>query len=139
MALTIAVALSAGAFACASPAPAPTTLTAADVPRVEEKAAAQEVQKPAGQLACRSTNAVDGTSELYLEWQGDAAKGTLRRTAPSGSITEQPVKAERYKDMIIADEPGSNDLVEHAATVRTHEGKPYIRFGGYKGGWLKCE
>jgi hypothetical protein len=133
--LTIAVALVAGAFvACAPAKPATTTLTSAELPAPKEAE-----PPPPGQLVCRASSIHDGTTELFLEWNGGAAKGTLRRTAPSGMVSQQNVRAERYKGMIVADDTLSTDLVVHAATVREHNGKPHIRLGESKQGWIACE
>jgi hypothetical protein len=127
--------------ACASPA-APTTLTAADISTPSAREAAKDATPGAaaeGQLVCRTKSSAEGTTELFLEWKGTEAKGSLRRTAPSGNVTTQNVHAERYKGMIIADDTSATDLVIHAATVADHNGKQHIRLGDWKSGWAACE
>lgn len=144
--LTVFVALAAGAFvACAPPPTASTAITAAEVsrpspaeaPPVAEAVEASEV--PAGQLACRTKSRVDGTSELYLEWNGGVAKGVLRRAAPSGMVYVQRVQAERSNGMIVADDAGETDLVVHAAVVRQENGKQLMRLGDGTQSWSICE
>ena len=136
--LTVAAALlsTSALVACAPPrTESTTTLTAAEV----APAAKEAPPPPDGQLVCRSTSVAEGTTELYLEWKGSAAKGTLRRVAPSGETHVQKVQAERYKGMIVADDTLSTDLAIHAATIREHNGKQRIRLGDAKQGWSVCE
>jgi hypothetical protein len=132
----------AGAVACAPDRPASTVLTSADVtakdvPTAKEEAAPAE-EPPAGELVCR-IDGPEGKAELYLDWKKSSATGTLRIVAPSGNTTEHKVEAERYKGMIIADDIHSRDLVVHAATVRDHEGKRYMRIGEWSQSWMKCQ
>jgi hypothetical protein len=143
---TILALLALAVGACASQQ-GTTTVTAADVgpptgqakeSSVQTSAKAQE-NAPAGKLACRSTTRDEGTVELYLDWNGKEAKGLLRRTAPSGMVSDLIVHAERVKDAIIADDPNSTDLVSHAAVVGEHGGKKYIRLGDSKQNWAPCE
>jgi hypothetical protein len=154
--LTAVAALAFGAMvACAPPAKEPAapssssaTLTSGEVndapPAAREAQPTANDSKPApasgpGQLVCRTTNSNDGTTELFLEWSGTSAKGLLRRTAPSGMVHEQNVRAERYKGAIVADDVNSTDLVVHAATVAEHNGKQHIRLGEAGGGWVRCD
>ena len=149
----VAMALGCGLTACASagapPATAPTTITGAEltsaspateVPAAREftaEAAASTASPPApaaeapahGKLVCRTTNCVDGTTELYLDWNGKVASGVIRRTAPSGMVYEQVVRAERYQGTIVVDEPSVTDLVQHAAMVVEQSGKLHMRVG----------
>jgi len=88
---------------------------------------------------CRTKTSAEGTTELFLDWNGAAAKGVLRRTAPSGNVTLTNVRAERYNGQIIADDTQSTDLVVHAAAVREQGGKRLIRLGDWKQAWSACE
>ena len=125
--------------ACATPKAGSTSITSADAPaaeqssssapseKISEKAAAPAaVDAPEGELVCR-TASNDGTSELYLTWTGNEARGTLRTIAPSGAVTDLKVRAERNNARIIADDVGSTDLVSHAAVVAEQNGKRRIR------------
>ena len=85
---------------------------------------------------CKTKTAGDGTTELYLAWEGTAAKGVLRTVTPSGMVYAQPVRAERHQGKIIVDEPSSTDLAVHAAVVGQHAGKTYMRRGD---AWTACE
>jgi hypothetical protein len=142
---TLTFAVFAGVFvACAPTQTASTTTTAADLPSPSRSDApstreAADADGPEGQLACKSRSMAEGKAELYLDWNGSSARGTLRREAPSGMVSVQNIRAERYKGMVIADDTLSTDLVVHAATLREHNGKKYIRLGDYKQAWLACE
>lgn len=132
----IFLAISLGLVACAPPRASTTTVNAAAVPSSEaaEPSAASATAEPApqaakeapppaldappGQLVCKTTRPLEGTTELYLEWSGGEAKGTLRTIAPSGLVHEQKVQAERYQGRIIVDDLGSTDLAVHAAVVK---------------------
>ena len=140
-----------------------TTTTAADVssaspseatteaaPAAREAAPAQLAQNPlaadsevpvpaAGQLVCRTKGAVDGTTEVFLEWTGSSATGTLRRQAPSGMVYVQRVRAERADSLIIVDEPSNEDLMSHAAVIGKQDGKTLMRTGGPGQPWTACE
>ena len=130
---------------------AATTTTAADVanatpsevpaPREAAPAAEADVPAPAlpGQLVCRAKSVVDGTTEVFLEWNGKSATGTLRREAPSGMVYVQRVQAERADSLIIVDEPGNEDLMSHAAVIGKQDGKTLIRIGGAGQPWTPCE
>ncbi len=93
----------------------------------------------AGQLVCRTTGAVDGTTEVFLEWSGSSATGTLRRQSPSGMVYVQRVKAERAASLIIVDEPSNEDLMTHAAVIGKQDGKTLMRIGGAGSPWTACE
>jgi hypothetical protein len=147
----VAMALGCGLTACASagapPAVAPATLTAAELsapaaaPETEPTPARDEATAaPApGKLVCRTTNRVDGTTELYLDWNGKVASGVLRRTAPSGMVYEQVVRAERYQGTIVVDEPECTDLASHAAMVVEQNGKLHMRVGAPGQAVTACE
>jgi hypothetical protein len=107
---------------------APLTKTA---PRTENEDA------PKGQLVCRTT--ADGNAhQIYLEWNGDTAKGTLRTSTPSGMVRQEPIKAERYKARIIIDDPNSDDVAIHKATlVEDRKGK-HIQLGDHTQRWIDC-
>lgn len=153
----IAMALGTGVTACASAgAPsgaavaAPTTLTAAELtssspasPVSTEIPASHEASAPAdapaGKLVCRTHNCVDGTTELYLDWDGKVASGVIRTTAPSGMVYEKKVRAERYQGTIVVDEPSCTDLAEHAAMVVEQNGKLHMRVGAPGQAVSACE
>jgi hypothetical protein len=90
------------------------------------------------QLVCRTTSS-EGTMELSLAWDGSEAKGSLAQTGPSGNVTSQRVRAERFKTMIVVDELNQQDLVTHAAVVAEKEGKRYMRVGDDGKPWRACE
>jgi hypothetical protein len=125
-----------------------TSMTAADVdqdksataettPASREAAPAAKAEELPGQLACKTSNRDSGTTELRLEWNGNTATGTLRTIAPSGETTTQRIKAERYRGMIVVDEPGQEDLTSHAAIVAPSKGKQAMRVGS--GMYSACE
>ncbi len=91
----------------------------------------------AGQLVCRAT--ADGNAhQIFLEWNGDTAKGTLRTSTPSGMVRLEPIKAERYKARIIIDDPTSDDLAVHKATlVEGRKGKQ-LQMGDHTQPWTQC-
>ena len=99
-----------------------------------------------GQLVCK-TKGLEGTTELFLEWKGDNAKGVLHSVKPSGMVYDQRVTAERGGNgLIIVDEPGSSDLVCHAAVIVQQNGKKHIRLGSGHAShtdapqpWTDCE
>src|SRR5262245_4808872 len=105
----LTLAFVAGSLIACAPRTATTTTTAADVSipasrkeaGAHEKRAAQEAAD--GQLECRTKSNAEGTTELYLDWNGSSARGTLRHVAPSGNVSLQNVRAERHKGAIIAD------------------------------------
>ncbi|MBX3232105.1 MAG: hypothetical protein KIT84_19680 [Labilithrix sp.] len=130
------------AVACASSttnAVGTTTVTSSEVAEPESRESSPRAEEPTGQRVCRTTNIHDGTTELFLDWKKGSATGLLRRTAPSGVVTEQKVNAERVKGSIIADDVHSQDLAVHAAQVRDHKGRTYMRLGESKSGWFPCE
>ncbi len=92
---------------------------------------------PTGQLVCRAT--ADGNAhQIFLEWNGDTAKGTLRTSTPSGMVRLEPIKAERYKARIIIDDPTSEDLAVHKATlVEDRKGKQ-LQMGDHTQPWTQC-
>lgn len=130
-----------------------TTTTAADVanatpaevpaaPTPRESAPEADVAAapaPAGQLVCRAKSVVDGTTEVFLEWTGHSATGTLRHEVPSGMVYVQRVQAERADSLIIVDEPGNEDLMSHAAVIGKQDGKTLMRIGGAGKPWMPCE
>jgi hypothetical protein len=149
--LSVAVAASACASAPRAAATSSTSTTAGEVSSLSSEPAARELSPEVeasgksetsdqpGQLACRTKSAIDGTSELYLEWNGTIARGVLKRVAPSGMVYVEPVKAERYKGAIIAGPPESIDLATHAAVVGSQNGKQYMRVGDSQQAWTACE
>ena len=148
----LVVTLFAGLVGCASKGStaSTTTMTAADVQStkssteaapapVAREASSQSAKQEElpGQLVCKTSNRDTGTTELRLEWTGSSATGTIRTIAPSGETTVQRIKAEKYRGMIIVDEPGQEDLVSHAAMVAPSNGKQAMRVGS--GMYTTCE
>ena len=117
-----------------------TETTSAEIPTARESGpGAIPGERPAGQLVCRATSIHQGTIEVYLDWKGTSASGTLRRKMLSGNITEQKLHAEHVKGAIVADDVMSQDLVVHAAMIREHKGHTYVRLGDWKQGWTPCD
>lgn len=140
----VAILLASTATGCASANQvSTTTLTSASIDdkgipssrEAEETAAAMRE----GELVCRAKTQFEGTVELYLDWKNGAAKGIVRRVAPSGDVHVTKVTAEKYKDAIVADDPASNDLAVHAAMVQMHNGRNHIRLGDWKQPWAPCQ
>jgi hypothetical protein len=117
-----------------------TTTTSAEIPAARESGSgAIPGERPAGQLVCRATSIHEGTIEVYLDWKGTSASGTLRHRTLAGKTTEQRLHAERVKGAIVADDVTSDDLVVHAAMIREHKGHTYVRLGDWKQGWTPCD
>ena len=118
-----------------------TTVTSAEITAPAPGGARSELggETPVGHLVCRAESIHEGKIELYLDWKDSGASGTLRRRAPSGDVSEVKVHAERVKGAIVADDVMSRDLVVHAAMVREHKGRTYVRLGDWKQGWTPCE
>jgi len=152
----VTLAILAGAsllVACASPNAATTALTAADVsgpaatespapaaPATAAAPAAAESDAPApGRLVCTTKDGLGVKTQLFLEGDGATASGVLRSVGPSGNVTTRRIRAERLDGLIVADDPNETDLVVHAATVRQHAGKAYMRLGAHDQPWSKCE
>jgi hypothetical protein len=146
--IAVIVTLFAGLMGCAAKtnSASTTSMTAADMPSTKSETvdapAAREashakLEELPGQLVCKTSNRDDGTRELRLEWTGSSATGTIRTIAPSGETTVQHIKAERYRGMIVVDEPGQEDLVMHAAVVAPSNGKQAMRVGS--GMYASCE
>ena len=140
--LLAAALLSTMAYACASPPPAQATLTAADIAKLKEPPAPKDNAPPpmpedAGKLACRAASRDEGTTELYLKWENGSAKGVLRTTAPSGNVTMLNVGADSHNGVTVVDDVLTGDLVEHAAVVKSQDGKRVIHLHGASA-WLTC-
>jgi hypothetical protein len=117
-----------------------TTTTPATPPNDDAPAAAAEAEEFPGQLVCRTKSLTDGTAELFLDWKGATAMGTLRRVAPSGMIYVQRVQAERAGTLIVADATcGETDLVTHTAMITQQNGKQLMRLGDGNRPWSACE
>ena len=134
---------------CGGSAQAPVTTSAAPSPAISEAPApsaeappaseASSDPPPAGHLECRAVDAVDGTNELYLTWDGNEATGVIRSTTQSGMRHEQRVKAERADGIIVVDDPHESDLVTHAAVLQKQGGSLKMRLGkGMSGNWVAC-
>lgn len=136
-------------FACASPpATSSPSLTAADVSEmpssrepVGSEGAAQPVDRagPRNDVICRAKDAFGVVNELSITWTSAGGAGFLRRTTPSGMQEELRVRAERYRDLVIADAPNEEDLMSHLAVVGRHKGKLHMRVGGTSPAWVPCE
>jgi hypothetical protein len=124
----------------APPAAAPSedaTMPAKTAEPAPQQEAANEPPTPSGQLVCQAS--ADGNKEqLYLEWEGDMAKGTLRTFTQSGKVRYEPVRAERYKARIVIDDPESTDLAVHKATLVDSSKGKQIQIGDYNAPWTKC-
>ena len=148
------IAAFAGLVGCASKAntASTTSMTAADVQSTKSETVAAPAPREAsnssgpssatleelpGQLVCKTANRDLGVQELRLEWNGTEAHGTIRTIAPSGETTVQRVTAEKYRGMIVIDEPGNVDLAVHAAIVAPSNGKQAMRVGS--GMFATCE
>jgi hypothetical protein len=109
-------------------------------PAAEEPAAAARTaparENPPGQLVCSTTRTLAGTTELWLEWVGPEATGTLRTTAPSGVVHEQKVRAERYEGKVIVDDVASTDLAVHTAVMK---GKRIFLGDAETADWSNCD
>lgn len=129
------------AVGCASSNAVGTTeVTSAEMPSARESGpGAIPGDKPAGQLVCRATSIHEGVIEVFLDWKGTGASGTLRRKSVAGDISEVKLHAERMKGAIVADDVMSQDLVVHAAMIREHKGHTYVRLGDWKQGWTPCD
>jgi len=91
---------------------------------------------PPGDLVCRAVSNVGSATELFLEWNGNEARGVLRETAPSGMVHDQRVRAQRHQGLVIADDIHTTDLVDHAAVVADRNGKKAIKVGD---SWSSCQ
>jgi hypothetical protein len=93
-------------------------------------------QAPAeGALECRARHG-DSTYELFLVWDGNLARGTLRKTgagAMSWSVT-----AELYKGLVLVGPKGAQDPNARIATVNEN-GDKTMQVGDWKQPWLPCE
>ena len=137
--------ISVGLVACGTPRAATTTVNAAALPSepapsAEEPAPAaappRARENPPGQLVCSTTRTLAGTTELWLEWVGPEAIGTLRTTAPSGLVHEQKVRAERYEGKVIVDDVASTDVAVHTAVLK---GKRILLGDDETPDWSTCD
>ena len=145
---SISVVLVASALvACASrdAKPVSTVTTSAEVPPstpVEEaKPEPKAAEVPSGPAAtCRIKGEFGEVTELFLDWKGDEATGQIKTTAQSGEVHVQRLRAQRADGLIVADDVAEpEDLVAHAALVKDHHGKRYIRLGSWNAPWKQCE
>lgn len=116
------------------------TMSAPITARAMTHAAAPEADgepQPSGQLVCRA-NADGNAHQIFLEWNGDTAKGTLRTSTPSGMVRQEPIRAERYKARIIIDDPNSDDLAVHKATLVDGRKGKELQMGDHTHGWTQC-
>jgi hypothetical protein len=123
-----------------SPSSASSSSLPEDLPTSREAtpaAAASKGEELPGEIVCRTSNRDTGTTELRLEWKGSEATGTIRTVAPSGETTTQRIQAERYRGMIVIDDPNNVDLAVHAAIVAPSNGKQAMRVGS--GMFATCE
>jgi hypothetical protein len=88
-------------------------------------------------LECRAKNG-GATVELFLAWDKNVAKGTLRTTAAGGAPTSRAVQAELYKGLVLVNPAGMADASQRIATEQTEGGKK-IQVGDWKQPWVECE
>jgi hypothetical protein len=86
-------------------------------------------------LECRASLG-DLIYELFLEWDGNVARGSLR-TSTGARATTQAVQAELYKGLVLVNSPNSRGS-SRIATVQEAE-KRRIQVGDWKEPWLSCE
>lgn len=107
------------------------------------EAAAAEA-KPAektgkGEVVCRVKDSFGVVNELSITWTSEGGKGWLKRITPSGMEEELRVRAERDRDLVIADTPNETDLMSHVAVVSRLHGKLQMRVGSPTPAWFPCE
>jgi hypothetical protein len=90
----------------------------------------------AGDLVCRASNSDGSETELYLKWDGNEAEGVLRETAPSGMVHQKNVRAERHKNLVVADDVYEKDVTTHAAVLAERAGKKVIKV---QDAWSNCQ
>lgn len=91
---------------------------------------------PAGELVCRAVRAGGGATELFLEWNGNEARGELREIAPSGMVHHNRVRAERHQGFVIVDDVHEEDLAVHTAVVGVRDGKKVMKIAD---AWTSCQ
>ena len=120
---------------CAEPKPAEAPKPAAvDViaPTKEEPVAAPtaavvDTDRPAGDLVCRTEKPNGSSMELFVKWDAEDSRGTIRETAVTGLVHLRRVRAERDGKLVIADDLGQRDLAVHAAVVAERDGKKVMK------------
>jgi hypothetical protein len=97
--------------------------------------------RPAGNLECRA-KAGDHPVELFLTWDKNIAKGTLRSIAATGQPQDTEVSAELYKGEVLVS-PSAKKGPPYLATIvqipEVNQGKKSIQVGDFKQPWLPCE
>lgn len=124
-----------------------TSLTAADVsamPDSREPVGSEAAAQPPkaeipSDVLCRAKDAFGVVNELSITWTSAGGAGFLRRITPSGMEETLRVRAERYRDLVIADAPNEEDLMNHLAVVGRHKGKLHMRVGGTSPAWVPCD
>jgi hypothetical protein len=123
-----------GMAACtgAEPRPAATAAPSMESERLsttDEKTAAVSESTMSAPIARATTAAAAPTTQAEAETE----------TAPAGQLVRQePIKAERYKARIIIDDPSSDDVAVHKATlVEDRKGK-HIQMGDHTHPWTNC-
>ena len=103
--------------------------------------APKEAPRPApkGVLVCKANSVQEGSIEVWLDWKGTSATGTLRRRTLAGDVSDTELTAGKMRGTIVADDVHSQDLVVHAAMLHDHKGRQYVRLGDWKQGWTPCE
>lgn len=127
--------------ACAGRAPempthAPDRATADESAASSQPSSAEGDPAPPGDLVCRAAFAGGGTTELFLEWNGNEARGELREIAPSGMVHHNRVRAERHQGLVVVDDVHEEDLAVHAAVVAERSGTKAIRIAN---AWSSCQ
>lgn len=118
------------------PAAEGASTTPAGLPAAAAAPVAADDDRPAGELVCRGVSEEGGATELFLDWKGGEADGTLREVAPSGMVHEKKVHAERQQGLVVADDIYEKDLVTHAAIVAERGGKKLMKVDN---AWVRCQ
>ena len=91
-----------------------------------------------GSLECRAHGGGQ-TTELYLDWQQNIAKGSLRVITVGGGVTTKPVEAELYKGLVLVDPAGSPPPVTGKVATMQTDPKKTLQLGDYKQPWCACD
>jgi hypothetical protein len=146
--LALVASIACTAFGCAAELPPPSTpiveapptpaaAVAASTGGAASEAKQEVAQAPAGSLYCTATT--DGsTRELYLDWKGDKANGTLRTSNAKGVVQEEAVRAERTKARVVIADPAKPDATARKATIVLKGDAKKIQVGDGKQPWTSC-
>jgi hypothetical protein len=93
-------------------------------------------QPPGEVVECRAT-IQHRTIELHLRWDRNVATGMLV-TIDGNKASEQPVRAELYKGLVLVSPAASTDANQRIATVQENEVRS-IQVGNWNAPWIACE